>query len=45
MIEFKNSIDNVTFLNSVRLNIAIEHDNEAFLKLKLRLEIKLLLTD
>ena len=34
MIEFKNSIDNVSFLNGVRLNIAIEHDNEAFLKLK-----------
>ncbi len=41
MIEFKNSIDNVTFLNGVRLNIAIEHDNEAFLKLKIKVRDKI----
>ena len=41
MIEFKNSIDNVSFLNGVRLNIAIEHDNEAFLKLKVKVRDKI----
>ena len=41
MIEFKNSIDNVTFLNGARLNIAIEHDNEAFLKLKVKVRDKI----
>ena len=41
MIEFKNSIDNVSFLNGVRLNIAIEHDNEAFLKLKIKVRDKI----
>ena len=38
---FKNSIDNVSFLNGVRLNIAIEHDNEAFLKLKVKVRDKI----
>ena len=33
--EFKNELDTITFLNSVRLNIAIEHDNKSFLKLKI----------
>ena len=41
MIEFKNSIDNISFLNGVRLNIAIEHDNEAFLKLKIKVRDKI----
>ena len=41
MIEFKNSIDSVSFLNGVRLNIAIEHDNEAFLKLKVKVRDKI----
>lgn len=41
MIEFKNSIDNVSFLIGVRLNIAIEHDNEAFLKLKVKVRDKI----
>ena len=41
MIEFKNSIDNISFLNGVRLNIAIEHDNEAFLKLKVKVRDKI----
>ena len=41
MIEFKNSIDSVSFLNGVRLNIAIEHDNEAFLKLKIKVRDKI----
>ena len=41
MIEFKNSIDTISFLNGVRLNIAIEHDNEAFLKLKVKVRDKI----
>ena len=41
MIDFKNSIDNVSFLNGVRLNIAIEHNNEAFLKLKVKVRDKI----
>ena len=41
MIEFKNSIDSIPFLNGVRLNIAIEHDNEAFLKLKVKVRDKI----
>ena len=41
MIEFKNSIDTISFLNGIRLNIAIEHDNEAFLKLKIKVRDKI----
>ena len=41
MIEFKNSIDTISFLNGIRLNIAIEHDNEAFLKLKVKVRDKI----
>ena len=35
--KFKQSIDEVSFLEEVRLNIAIEHDDFAFLKLKIKL--------
>lgn len=35
--KFKKTIDQITFLNNVRLNIAIEHDNFSFLKLKIKL--------
>ena len=35
--KFKNSIDEVSFLEQVRLNIAIEHDDFSFLKLKIKL--------
>ena len=31
---FKTSIDEIQFLSEVRLNIAIEHDNHSFLKIK-----------
>ena len=31
LIEFKNLIDSISFLNGVRLNIASKHRNEAFL--------------
>ena len=40
MIDFKNSIDNVSFLNGVRLNIAIEHNN-GFFKLKVKVRDKI----
>ena len=32
LIELKEYIDNISFLNGIRLNIGIEHNNEAFLK-------------
>ena len=41
LIEFKKSIDSISFLSGVRLNIAIEHNNEAFLKLKIKIKEKI----
>ena len=41
MTEFKKVLDGISFLENVRLNIAIEHDNEAFLKLKIKLRDKI----
>ena len=38
---FKKAIDNITFLQKVRLNIAIEHDDYSFLKLKIKLRNKI----
>jgi UPF0176 protein len=38
---FKNHLDSITFLENVRLNIAIEHDNFAFLKLKVKVRQKI----
>ena len=38
---FKNHLDTITFLENVRLNIAIEHDNFAFLKLKVKVRQKI----
>lgn len=38
---FKNHLDSITFLENVRLNIAIEHDNFAFLKLKVKVRHKI----
>ena len=38
---FKKSIDEIDFLNGVRLNIAIEHNNHSFLKLKIKLRNKI----
>lgn len=38
---FKNHLDTITFLENVRLNIAIEHDNFAFLKLKVKVRHKI----
>ena len=39
--KLKNLIDDITFLNKVRLNIAVEHDDESFLKLKIKIRDKI----
>lgn len=38
---FKIHLDSISFLENVRLNIAIEHDNFAFLKLKVKVRDKI----
>ena len=38
---FKTHIDSISFLKDVRLNIAIEHDNKSFLKLKIKVRDKI----
>ena len=38
---FKKTLDEITFLEGVRLNIAIEHDNKSFLKLKVKVRDKI----
>ncbi|MEM9679005.1 MAG: rhodanese-related sulfurtransferase [Bacteroidota bacterium] len=38
---FKTHLDTIPFLYNVRLNIAIEHDNYAFLKLKVKVRDKI----
>ncbi|WP_299223693.1 rhodanese-related sulfurtransferase [uncultured Psychroserpens sp.] len=38
---FKMHLDTITFLENVRLNIAVEHDNFAFLKLKVKVRQKI----
>lgn len=38
---FKAHLDSITFLENVRLNIALEHDNFAFLKLKVKVRDKI----
>ena len=38
---FKNHLDTISFLENVRLNIAVEHDNFAFLKLKVKVRDKI----
>lgn len=38
---FKNFLDTISFLENVRLNIAIEHDNFSFLKLKVKVRDKI----
>tara|TARA_Y100000992_G_scaffold81881_1_gene52176 strand:+ start:367 stop:1395 length:1029 start_codon:yes stop_codon:yes gene_type:complete len=37
----KKILDEISFLKNVRLNIAIEHDNESFLKLKIKIRDKI----
>ncbi len=39
--EFKTHLDTIVFLENVRLNIALEHDNFAFLKLKVKVRDKI----
>lgn len=38
---FKEHLDTISFLNNVRLNVAIEHDNMSFLKLKVKVRDKI----
>jgi len=38
---FKEHLDTISFLEDVRLNIAVEHDNYAFLKLKVKVRDKI----
>lgn len=38
---FKKHLDSITFLEGVRLNIAIEQDNKSFLKLKVKVRRKI----
>ena len=38
---FKAHLDSIDFLKGVRLNIAIEHDNKSFLKLKVKVRNKI----
>lgn len=40
--EFKAHLDSISFLNDIRLNIGLEHDNKAFLKLKIKIREKIL---
>ena len=39
--DFKTHLDSISFLENVRLNIAIEHDNLSFLKLKVKVRNKI----
>ena len=39
--EFKTHLDSITFLENVRLNIAVEQDNKSFLKLKVKVREKI----
>ncbi|MGB0915749.1 MAG: rhodanese-related sulfurtransferase [Crocinitomicaceae bacterium] len=39
--DFKEHLDTITFLEGVRLNIAIEQDNKSFLKLKIKVRKKI----
>jgi UPF0176 protein len=37
----KDQLDAIEFLNGVRLNVAVEHDNKSFLKLKVKVRSKI----
>ncbi len=39
---FKAYLDSFSFLKNIRLNIAVEHDNKSFLKLKIKVRPKIL---
>lgn len=38
---FKDHLDSISFLNGIRLNIAVEQDNKSFLKLKVKVRNKI----
>jgi UPF0176 protein len=39
--DFKTTLDGITFLKGIRLNIAVEQDNKSFLKLKIKIRNKI----
>ena len=39
--KLKNTIDEISFLKNIPLNIAIKHDNKSFLKLKIKIKDKI----
>ena len=39
--QFKEHLDTISFLENVRLNVAVEHDNFSFLKLKVKVREKI----
>ena len=41
MSAFKDFLDTYTFMKDIRLNIAVEHDNKSFLKLKIKVRDKI----
>ena len=40
-LKLKNQLDAISFLNNIRLNVAIEHHNKSFLKLKIKVRKKI----
>jgi len=40
-LELKKQLDSISFLNNIRLNVAIEQDNKSFLKLKIKVRNKI----
>ena len=40
-IELKAQLDAISFLKDIRLNVAVEHDNKSFLKLKVKVRNKI----
>ncbi len=40
-LELKNQLDTISFLNNIRLNVAIEQHNKSFLKLKIKVRDKI----
>jgi len=41
MKKLKQVLDSITFLKNIRLNIGVEHNNESFLKLKIKIKDKI----
>lgn len=40
-LALKEQLDAISFLNGIRLNVAVEHDNKSFLKLKVKVRNKI----